>query len=95
MNRITTQITRYWLDEILSGRKKIEYREIKPYWTERLNTVSIPFELRLINGMNPPMPEAVLRIDKVDIGYQGTDGGGYDGKVYRFHIGKILSKKNI
>ena len=27
---------RKWFDEILSGRKKIEYREIKPYWTKRL-----------------------------------------------------------
>lgn len=25
-----------WFDEILSGIKKIEYREIKPYWTKRL-----------------------------------------------------------
>ena len=25
-----------WFDEILSGKKKIEYREIKPYWTKRL-----------------------------------------------------------
>jgi len=25
-----------WFDEILTGKKKIEYREIKPYWTTRL-----------------------------------------------------------
>ena len=25
-----------WFDEILSGKKKVEYREIKPYWTKRL-----------------------------------------------------------
>ncbi len=25
-----------WFDEIISGKKKIEYREIKPYWTKRL-----------------------------------------------------------
>jgi hypothetical protein len=25
-----------WFDEILAGNKKIEYREIKPYWTKRL-----------------------------------------------------------
>lgn len=25
-----------WFDEILAGTKKIEYREIKPYWTTRL-----------------------------------------------------------
>jgi len=25
-----------WFDEILAGTKKIEYREIKPYWMKRL-----------------------------------------------------------
>lgn len=25
-----------WFNEILAGTKKIEYREIKPYWTKRL-----------------------------------------------------------
>ena len=27
-----------WFDEILQGKKKIEYREIKPYWTKRFLT---------------------------------------------------------
>jgi hypothetical protein len=34
--RITTTIKREWLAEIVAGTKKIEYREIKPYWTNRL-----------------------------------------------------------
>ncbi|MBR9683567.1 ASCH domain-containing protein [Candidatus Woesearchaeota archaeon] len=25
-----------WFDLIASGKKKVEYREIKPYWTKRL-----------------------------------------------------------
>ncbi len=25
-----------WFDQILDGTKKVEYREIKPYWTKRL-----------------------------------------------------------
>ena len=25
-----------WFDQILAGTKKVEYREIKPYWTKRL-----------------------------------------------------------
>ena len=28
-------IKRQWYDAILAGKKKIEYREIKPYWTSR------------------------------------------------------------
>jgi hypothetical protein len=34
-DRITTTIKREWLAEIIAGKKKIEYRQIKPYWTER------------------------------------------------------------
>jgi hypothetical protein len=52
--RLTTTIKRQWLAEIIAGTKKIEYREIKPYWTEILKSVKTPFELRLLNGMNPP-----------------------------------------
>jgi hypothetical protein len=52
-DRITTTIEREWLAEIIAGTKKIEYRQIKPYWTRRFEKVSGPFELRLLNGMNP------------------------------------------
>ncbi len=27
---------RKWFKQILAGTKKVEYREIKPYWTKRL-----------------------------------------------------------
>lgn len=30
-------IKKKWFDMIKSGEKKEEYREIKPYWTKRLN----------------------------------------------------------
>jgi hypothetical protein len=52
---------------IIAGTKKIEYRRIKPYWMKRFEKVSVPFELRLLNGMNPPVPEVtvlILRITK-------------------------------
>jgi hypothetical protein len=48
-DRITTTIEREWLAEIVAGTKKIEYRQIKPYWTKRFGKVSVPFELRLLN----------------------------------------------
>jgi hypothetical protein len=64
-DRITTTIEREWLAEIVAGTKKIEYRQIKPYWTKRFAKVSRPFELRLINGMNPPVPEVTALIHKI------------------------------
>jgi|SRR5271156_1496018 len=98
LHRITTTIQRHWLDQILTGKKKIEYRELKPYWYKRLGgttcAIEVPFELRLINGMSKKAPEATVLIKKVDIGTQQPFDGYFDGLVYRLHIGKILSVKN-
>lgn len=79
-DRITTTIKRQWLAEIIAGTKKIEYRQIKPYWTKRFATVSVPFELRLLNGMNPPIPEVTVLIHRI------TKCAG----EYRLHIKKVL-----
>ena len=38
-NTIHLPIKRKWFDMILSGEKKEEYREVKPYWWKRLLTV--------------------------------------------------------
>lgn len=64
-DRITTTIEREWLAQIVAGTKKIEYRQIKPYWTKRFAKVSVPFELRLLNGMNPLVPEVTVLIQKI------------------------------
>lgn len=63
MDRITTTIRRRWLAEIISGEKKVEYREAKRYWRERLAKVSVPFELRLIDGMQKRAPEVTVLVD--------------------------------
>lgn len=64
-DRITTTIEREWLAQIIAGTKKIEYRQIKPYWTKHFEKVSVPFELRLLNGMNPPVPEVTVLIHRI------------------------------
>ena len=64
-DRITTTIEREWLAQIIAGTKKIEYRQIKAYWTKRFAKVSVPFELRLLNGMNPPVPEVTVLIHRI------------------------------
>ena len=54
---ITMTIKRQFFAEILAlrPRKKIEYREMKPYWDTRLEAVlNKLFKLRLLNGMTPP-----------------------------------------
>lgn len=80
--RLTTTIERKWLAQIIAGTKRIEYRAIKPYWTKRLERIEMPFELRLINGMNPPMPEVTVLIHKVTVDRRN--------RVYKLHISKVL-----
>ncbi len=85
-DRITTTIEREWLAEIIAGTKKIEYRQIKPYWTKRLAKVSMPFELRLLNGMNPPVPEVTVLIHRINKDRRAGE--------YRLHIKKVLGFKH-
>jgi len=82
MEKLTTTIQRVWLREIVSGRKCVEYREIKPYWTQRLARVSCPFLLRLINGMAASAPEVTVRIDGVR---KNARSGNYE-----LFIGKVI-----
>ena len=85
-DRITTTIEREWLAEIIAGTKKIEYRQIKPYWTKRFEKVSVPFELRLLNGMNPPVPEVTVLIHKITRDRRAGE--------YQLHIKKVLAFKH-
>ena len=85
-DRITTTIEREWLAEIIAGTKKIEYRQIKPYWTKRFAKVSVPFELRLLNGMNPPVPEVTVLVHRITRDRRAGE--------YRLHIEKVLEFKH-
>ena len=59
-------IEKQWLDMILSGGKKEEYREIKPYWTARfLKWLGFPKSekadaLELLRKMDTHKPRKVL-----------------------------------
>ncbi len=81
-DRITTTIEREWLAQIIAGTKKIEYRQIKLYWTKRFRKVALPFELRLLNGMTPPVPEVTVLIHKITKDRRAGD--------YQLHIKKVL-----
>ena len=62
---LTTTIKRQFLAEIVEGTKLIEYREIKPYWTKKFRKISVPFNLRLINGMSKTAPEVTVLITTI------------------------------
>ncbi len=82
MDKITTTIKREWLCEIAAGRKRVEYREAKPYWTRRLSAVRVSFQLRLINGMNPNAPEVTVIIRRVRKNRRS--------RQYELHLGKVV-----
>ena len=85
-DRLTTTIERQFLADIIARTKRIEYRRLNSYWTKRLKAVGRPFELRLINGMIPPMPEVTVLIRRVTVSRKE--------KEYRLHIKKVLEFKH-
>jgi hypothetical protein len=83
---LVMNIKREFFAAILSqpSRKKVEYRTLSDYWLKRLEKVGpAPFNLRLLNGMLPPVPEATLVVEKVVL---SEDQGEIE-----LHLGKILS----
>ena len=86
MKTIATTLKREWFCKIVDGSKRIEYREIKPYWTGRLRAVTVPFRLVLRNGMSPPIPVVTVRIDRVVPSPWGRKRSG----TYALHIGRLL-----
>src|ERR1700680_4226255 len=87
MKTITTTLKREWFALIVDGDKRIEYREIKPYWTTRLRAVTVPFQLVLRNGMLPPVPVVTVRIDRVVPSPRRTMKRSGS---YALHIGRVL-----
>ena len=86
MDRITTTIEREWLADIVAGTQRTEYRQIKAYWRRRFGSVSLPFELRLINGMQKHAPEVTVLVDRIRANTAHRE--------YELHIGKVLQYSN-
>lgn len=86
---LVINIEREYFADILAipRRKDVEYRDIKKYWNNRLERVGKPpFNLRMMNGMTPPVPEATLRVTKVVTNKR-------TGK-HEIHLGRVLEVKH-
>lgn len=86
MHLITTTIKREWFREIVAKRKRVESRDLKPYWSHRLDALKTPFLLRLINGMQPNAPEVTIVVDRVRRNART--------EKYELHLGRIREVKN-
>jgi hypothetical protein len=80
VDTLTMNIKREFFARIVAKTKRIEYRDQSPYWKRRLEPLSTPFKLRLLNGMTPPVPEALVLVTRVT-----RRCGGY-----QLHLGRVL-----
>lgn len=103
---LTLPIKKKWFDMILSGEKKEEYREIKPYYRSRFANVfvmypysGIPYgydtaKIKFRNGYSNTAPSFVARC-KLDIGLGREEWGAEPGvDYYILKIEKIVARKN-
>ena len=86
MQVLTTTIRKDPFVDILAGIKKIEYRELKQYWKDKLDKFDPPFLLRLINGMSKKAPELTVIVSKVKVNRAH--------RRFELHLGKVKEVKN-
>lgn len=81
-------IKKLWFDMIKNDDKKEEYREIKPYWDDRLNEKYS--HVLFVNGYAPNSPSVMVECKGIRKGKGKKKwGGGYE-QVYVIKLGRIL-----
>lgn len=91
---LTLPIKKKWFDMIASGEKKEEYRDIKPYYSARLEKYmgKKHFLVCLRNGYGADSP-SVIALVKLSTGEGNTDWGAECNKKY--YVLKILGIGSI
>lgn len=83
-----------WFDLIANNKKKIEYREIKHYWTIRvmeLGTIKVFDEIYFKNGFARNGKEAPF----MRVQWLGMERATFEGKkCYAIILGEILGIRN-
>jgi len=81
-----------WFDLIASGKKKVEYREVKRHWVHRLLHAGLAVrmfdEVHFRNGYNNGSP--FMRVEWKDMNYEMYDGK----KCFAIKLGKVLEIRN-
>ena len=91
---LTLPIKKKWFDMILSGEKKEEYREIKPYYQVRLNEWAYTgiHTILLRNGYSKSSPTLECECF-IEIDYGKEEWGAEPNKMY--YVLKILSVEKV
>lgn len=99
---LTLTIKKKWFDMIMSGEKKEEYREIKPYYDSRFRHVwqrsfvggKAPRKIRFRNGYSADSPSFIAACT-LDVGEGQPEWGAEPGKqYYRLHILSVNNEKD-
>ena len=73
-----------WFDKIASGRKTHEFRQVKPYWTKRLEGKVFDV-IRFRNGYSASAPVMLVEFTGLSKRtFKKTD-------LYVVHLGKLLT----
>lgn len=79
---------------IVSGEKKEEYREIKPYWTKRLKNFMARQVFDVVefrNGYSKNAPKIMIETPRIKMDFGKEEWGAEVGKVYYvIELGNIL-----
>lgn len=90
-------LERKWFEEILAGEKTVEYREHKPYWTQRLmnkdNTIREYKYILFKNGYSKDCPTMLVEWDGMYVGK--SDDINEEGLCYCIKLGKIVETWNV
>jgi len=79
-----------WFDMIASGEKREEYREMKPYWDNRLMKKKYD-AIYFRNGYGKDAPKMLVEIKAIIEGHGRPEwGSGYE-QVYILRLGAILT----
>lgn len=84
---------RYYFDMIIDGIKKEEYREIKPFWTSRLDGKTFDTVCMQL-GIRKDSPKLYVECLSIIKGGDGVKEWGFEGNSYRIQLGKILKIEN-
>jgi len=81
-----------WFDEILSGKKTEEYRDLSLYWTKRLWDVNnnCPREYKEIwfrNGYGKMKPFMKIEFKSIEVDKEANQ--------FIIHLGKLIDTENV
>lgn len=81
--------------QILTGRKKEEYREIKKYFIKKFEGNNEYTHIKFINGYNKTSPTMIVEFLGVEIKEINVDLFSGKQNVYAIKLGKIIETKNV